>query len=109
MIMDRPLIVAPATPRVQKLAWWPAIGGGTYAPSAREFQIQLTKLTSDRDHRARQMDEQREFLSKSFANQGHAAERIVDLLERNSDQRLASRTQSDTAGIGKRFAAPNAR
>jgi hypothetical protein len=87
MIMDRPLIVAPATPRVQKFAWWPAMGGGTYAASAQEFQTQLTKLISDPDHRAQRLDQQRQFLSKSFANQGHAAECIVDLLERYSDQR----------------------
>jgi len=94
MIMNRPLIVAPATPRVQEVAWWPTMGGGTYAVSAQEFQIQLTKLILDQDHRARQLDKQREFLSKSFANQGHAAERIVDLLERYSDRLPASRTQS---------------
>jgi hypothetical protein len=88
MIMNRPLIVAPATARVQEVAWWPTMGGGTYAASAQEFQIQMTKLTSDRDHRARQMDKQREFLSKSFANQGHAAERIVDLLGTVTVKRL---------------------
>jgi len=93
MIMDRPLIVAPATPRVQKFAWWPAMGGGTYAASAQEFQTQLTKLISDPDHRAQQLDQQRQFLSKSFANQGHAAEHIVDLLERYSDQ-PSSKTSS---------------
>jgi hypothetical protein len=82
MIMNRPMIVAPATPRVQELAWWPRIGGGTYAASAQDFQAQLTKLTSDPDHWARQISEQRKFLSKNFANQGHAAEHIVDLLER---------------------------
>ena len=109
MIMDRPLIVAPATPRVQEVAWWPTMGGGTYAVSAQEFQIQLTKLILDQDHRARQMDKQREFLSKSFANQGHAAERIVDLLERYSDRLPASRTQSRlSAGIGEGSAAPRA-
>lgn len=110
MIMGRPLIVAPATPRVQELAWWPTMGGGTYAASAQEFQIQLTKLTSDRDHRARQMEKQREFLSKSFANQGHAAERIVDLLERYSDERRVLKTQSRFSDeIGPGPAEPSAR
>lgn len=94
MVMHRPLIVAPATLRVQKLAWWPTMGGGTYAASAQEFQAQLIKLTSDRDHWTQQLDQQRQFLSKSFANQGHAAEHIVDLLERYSDQRLPSETPS---------------
>jgi hypothetical protein len=100
MIMDRPLIVAPATPRVRELAWWPGLGGGTYAASAQEFQIQLTNLLSDPDHRARQLDQQRQFLSKCFANQGRAAERIVDLLEQYSDQRSPSDMRS-------RFAARN--
>lgn len=94
MVMNRPLIVAPAAPRVQELAWWPAMGGGTYAASAHEFQTQLIKLTSNPDYRAQQMDAQQEFLSKSFANQGHAAERIVDLLEEYSNQPPASRRQS---------------
>lgn len=70
------------------------MGGGTYAASAQEFQAQLIKLTSDRDHWTQQLDQQRQFLSKSFANQGHAAEHIVDLLERYSDQRLPSETPS---------------
>jgi hypothetical protein len=109
MIMDRPLIVAPAIPRVQELAWWPTMGGGTYASSAQEFQLQLTRLFLDQNHRARQLDKQRAFLSKSFANQGHAAERIVDLLEQYSDQLPASKTQSRlSAGMGKRPAAPSA-
>lgn len=102
MVMDRPLVVAPATRRVRELAWWPTMGGGIYAASAQEFQIELTKLTSDRGHRTWRLDQQRQFLSKSFANQGYAAERIVDLLERYSYERPASRTPSRlSAGIDK--------
>ena len=86
MVMDRPLIVAPATDRIKELAWWPAMGGGTYTDTAEEFQMQWKKLTTDPGYRTRQLDEQRKFLSRSFANQGHAAERIVDLLEQYSDQ-----------------------
>ena len=97
MVMNRPLIVAPASLRIQELAWWPAMGGGRYASSPQEFQAQLTKLISDQNYRTRQLNEQREFLSKSFANQGHAAERIVDLLERYLDHRPASQTQSRLA------------
>jgi hypothetical protein len=93
-IMGRPLIVAPATPRVQELASWPAAGGGTYACSAEDFQVQLTKLVSDRDHRAKQLNRQRAFLAKSFANPGHAAERIVDLLERYSDGHRGAEVQA---------------
>ena len=93
MIMDRPLIVAPAVPRVREIAWWPTMGGGTYACSAEEFQIQLTKLVSDRDYRAQQLDEQRKFLAKSFANRGYATERTVDLLERYSANRTGSNVQ----------------
>jgi hypothetical protein len=81
MIMDRALIVAPATPRVREIAWWPSMGGGAYATTAQDFAIQMTKLTSDSNYRRRQLDMQREFLSRNFANPGHAAERIVDLLE----------------------------
>ena len=91
MVMRRPLIVAPVTPRVQEIAWWPTMGGGTYAASAQEFQTQLNKLTSDPDYRAQQLDQQRQFLSKSFTNQGRAAEHIVDLLERYSGQRPPSK------------------
>jgi hypothetical protein len=97
MVMDRPLIVAPYSPRIQELAWWPAMGGGKYARSAEEFQEQLRKLISDPSYRARQLAEQREFLSKSFANQGHAAERIVDLLEQYTGQRRPSQSQSQSS------------
>lgn len=107
MIMDRPLIVAPATPRVRELAWWPGLGGGSYAASAQEFQIQLTNLLSDPDHRARQLDQQRQFLSKCFANQGRAAEHIVDLLEQYSEQRPRSDMQSRLAARNRNgLAAP---
>jgi hypothetical protein len=81
MMMDRPLIVAPATPRIRELGWWPAAGGGIYADSAEDFQRKLTKLVSDRNHWVRQLELQHAFLAKSFANQGHATESVVDLLE----------------------------
>jgi hypothetical protein len=98
MVMDRPLIVAPASARVQELAWWPMAGGGTYATSAQEFEDQLTKLISDQNYRRRQLEGQRGFLAKSFANQGHASERIVDLLETYSRQRPTSRSLSLCSG-----------
>jgi hypothetical protein len=98
MVMDRPLIVAPASARVQELAWWPMAGGGTYAASAQEFENQLTKLISDQSYRRRQLEQQRAFLVKSFANQGHAFERIVDLLGTYSRQPLTSRSLSLCSG-----------
>jgi hypothetical protein len=98
MVMNRPLIVAPASARVQELAWWPTAGGGTYATSAQEFEDQLTKLTSDQNYRRRQLEAQHGFLVKSFANQGHASERIVDLLETYSRQRPTSRSLSLCSG-----------
>jgi len=98
MVMGRPLIVAPASARVQELAWWPMAGGGTYATSAQEFEDQLTKLISDQNYRRRQLEGQRGFLAKSFANQGHASERIVDLLETYSRQRPTSRSLSLCSG-----------
>jgi hypothetical protein len=90
MVLGRPLIVAPATSRVQHLAPWPSMGGGTYAATASDFQMQLNHLVGDDNYRARQLEKQHSFLAKSFANQGHAAERIVDLLERYSDKQSAS-------------------
>jgi hypothetical protein len=98
MVMDRPLIVAPATARVQELAWWPMAGGGRYAASAQEFEEQLNKLISDQNYRRRQLEEQRGFLTRSFANQGHAAEHMVDLLGAYSRQRSTSRTLSPCTG-----------
>jgi len=108
MVMDKPVIIAPATARVHELAWWPSMGGGTYAATAQDFQAQVTKLISDQEYRTRQIAEQRQFLSKSFANQGHAAERIVDMLEQYS-----RRPQSSTPWPGtpdrteKRLALPS--
>lgn len=87
MIMNRPLIVAPLTPRVREYAPWPTTGGGTYATSAEDFQAQLTKLVSDRDYHTGQLTRQEEFLTTNFSNRGHAAERIVDLLEQKSKAR----------------------
>jgi hypothetical protein len=81
MIMNRPLIVAPLSPRVRELATWPATGGGVYASSAEDFRGQFSKLVSDSDYKSRQMKRQGSFLMRHFANPGHAAERIVDLLE----------------------------
>jgi hypothetical protein len=98
MVMDRPLIVAPANARVQELAWWPMAGGGTYAASALEFEDQLTKLISDQSYRRRRLEQQRAFLVKSFANQGHASERIVDLLGTYSRQPLTSSSLSLCSG-----------
>jgi hypothetical protein len=94
MVMGRPLIVAPASARVRELAWWPMAGGGTYAASAQEFEQQLTKLVLDQNYWRRQLEGQRGFLAKSFANQGHASERIVDLLATYSRQRPVSRPLS---------------
>ncbi len=85
MIMDRPLIVAPAIPRIRKYSWWPGKGGGTYGDSAEDFQSQLTNLVSDRGYLTRQLEQQRDFLAKSFAFHGHATEKVVDLLEILSD------------------------
>jgi hypothetical protein len=110
MVMNKPVIIAPATARVHELAWWPSMGGGTYAATAEEFQAQINKLISDRDYRARQIAEQREFLSKSFANQGHAAERIVDMLEQYSGQPQSSKDRpSSSNGAEKTLALPSVR
>lgn len=87
MIIGRPLIVAPAIPRVRELAWWPGSGGGVYAESAEDFDTQLTSLVSDRSQWVSRLEQQQSFLRKSFANQGHAAECVVDLLERYSHRR----------------------
>jgi hypothetical protein len=95
MIIGRPLIVAPAIPRVRELAWWPATGGGAYADSAADFEIQLTTLVSDRPRWAKHLEQQHSFLRKSFANQGHAAECVVDLLERYSHRRPAGVEKMD--------------
>lgn len=81
MVMNKPVIIAPATSRVRELAWWPSLGGGTYAVTVQDFRAQIDRLVNDPDYRLRQIEVQRQFLAKSFANQGHAAEQIVDMLE----------------------------
>jgi hypothetical protein len=104
MIMDRPLIVAPSTPRVRELAPWPETGGGTYATSAEDFRIQFSNLVSDRNAWAQQIATQRKFLAGHFANRGHAAERIVDLLERYPVRGTAcfeSNARSGTLAAGR--------
>ncbi len=97
MVMNKPVIIAPATARVRELAWWPSMAGGTYATSAQDFQAQVTKLIADEEYRTRQIAEQRQFLSKSFANQGHSAERIVDMLEQYSNAPQSSKTRPNVS------------
>lgn len=81
MIMDRPLIVATDSPRGQELAWWPSMGGGTYAHSAEDFSLQVRNLMGNDIYRAQHLARQRDFLAKSFANQGSSAKYIATLLE----------------------------
>ena len=95
MIMGRPLIIGPALPRVQELAWWPAAGGGVYAESAEDFETQLTNLVSDRPRWTKHLEQQHSFLKKSFANQGHAAQCVVDVLERYSRRGAAGAEKMD--------------
>jgi CDP-glycerol glycerophosphotransferase (TagB/SpsB family) len=97
MVMNKPVIIAPATARVHEMAWWRSMGGGTYAASAQDFQAQVAKLVSDQEYRTRQIAEQRQFLSKSFASQGHAAERIVDMLEQYSKRSQSPRIRPGTS------------
>jgi len=87
MVLGRPLIIAPAIARVRHLAPWPSMGGGMYANTPADFQFQLNRLISDQDYREQQLRKQERFLAKSFANQGHAAERIVDWLAEYSAPR----------------------
>jgi hypothetical protein len=49
---------------------------------------------SDQDFRLRRLDQQRRFLTNTFANPGHAAERIVDLLQGFSGPQSESQAQS---------------
>lgn len=88
MVLNRPLIVAPAISRVQHLAPWPAMGGGIYAETPTDFQSLIMRLTLEKEYREEHLQKQHKFLAASFANQGRAAERIVDLLEQCSRRRL---------------------
>ena len=80
MMMERPVIVPVFSARGRELAWWPDLGGGAYVSSAAEFRQRLMDLLSDPQVRNRQLDSQRSFLRKSFANPGRAGEAIVDLI-----------------------------
>lgn len=81
MILQKPLIVLDMSPKVRESAWWPSLGGGVYAHTAHALIECLEHLTIREDQLRVQLDRQKDFLSTCFANQGHAAEAIVDLLK----------------------------
>jgi hypothetical protein len=84
MMMERPVIVPVFSPRGRELAWWPDLGGGVYAQNADEFHHHLVNLLTVPQNRLRQIESQRSFLKRSFANPGCAAEVIVDLITNTS-------------------------
>jgi hypothetical protein len=95
MMMGRPVIVPVFSSRGKELAWWPDLGGGVYARNAEEFRQHLVNLLSVPQNRLRQLESQRGFLKRSFANPGHAGEAIVDLL---SDAALLENAQGVLSG-----------
>jgi hypothetical protein len=103
MVLGRPLIVAPAIPNVRHLAPWPSLGGGTYADTPGDFGIQFNRLFSDVNYRAQQLEMQHTYLAKSFANQGHATERIVDLLEQYSAAQPAGEVQQEFSALNAQY------
>lgn len=86
MMMDRPLIVAPATERVRTLAPWPDSGGGFYVSSPKEFCDRVSRLASYGSVRESQLAAQRTFLAEHFSEAGHSAERIVEYIERQTEK-----------------------
>lgn len=80
MMMGRPVVVPVLSSRGKELAWWPDLGGGVYAHNAAEFRQHLVNLLSVPQSRLRQLESQRSFLKRSFANPGRASEAIVDLI-----------------------------
>jgi hypothetical protein len=95
MMMGRPVIVPVFSSRGKELAWWPDLGGGVYAQNAEEFRQHLVKLLSFPQTRLRQLESQRSFLKRSFANPGCASAAIVDIV---SDAGLLENAQAVLSG-----------
>ncbi len=81
MIMNRPLVVFDVLDSVRKVAWWPSYGGGRFADTPETVADILEDLRVNRGFRRSYMEMQDDFLMKSFANPGKAAEAVVDFAE----------------------------
>jgi hypothetical protein len=84
MILRRPVLVADVGEKVREFAWWPQFGGGLYVKSPGELLEAIDGLARDDLGRIAQLDLQRRFLERSFANRGRAAMAAVDEIESRS-------------------------
>jgi hypothetical protein len=97
MIAGHPLIIPLISPRMTEPGLLPQIKGGKFVHSPIEFKKELELLLASSEYRGRQLERQREALSDSFANQGHAAEAIVELIQSHLRSRLVDQTTGQVA------------
>ena len=81
MMMRRPLVVFDVAPMIYEYAWWPKHGGGMYAPTAEAMLAFVKRASSDGRFIADLVTQQDRFLADSFANPGHAADAILDIIQ----------------------------
>jgi hypothetical protein len=81
MIAGHPLIIPCVSPRMTDSAVLPRIKGAMVVHSTEEFGRELAALIADPNYRAKRVETQRQELGRCFANQGHAAGAITDLLQ----------------------------
>jgi hypothetical protein len=81
MMKRRPVIVSIVSPRMAEPALLPQVKGAFRVHTPEEFGRELQLLISNPEHRNRRLAFQSASLNQYFANQGHASQAIVDLLE----------------------------
>jgi hypothetical protein len=80
MIRGCPVIVTALSARSKELAWWPDVGGGVFAHTPDEFRQHLMDLVAIPERRSSQLERQRDFVRRSFANPGRASQAIVNFM-----------------------------
>lgn len=81
MVMRKPLVVFDIDPMIRQSAWWPKRGGGIYVKRAEEMTEFVRKSAADNNFVLELLKKQDDFLSMTFANQGRAAEAVLNVIE----------------------------
>ncbi|MGO9374711.1 MAG: hypothetical protein ACLQBD_21790 [Syntrophobacteraceae bacterium] len=80
MVMRRPLVVFDIVPLVRQYAWWPKFGGGTYISSEDAMMHFIGQASTDQRFLGCLVKGQDDFLTRSFANSGRAAEAVLECI-----------------------------
>jgi hypothetical protein len=80
MMMGRPLVVFDVDPAVSEYAWWPKQGGGVYVSTGDAMNDFITRAKEGASFLNEIVALQYNFLQRTFANRGTAAETVVSFV-----------------------------